>query len=146
MKKVKLQNIEAEYKSRIKEKYNEKILSADELIDVSIELFDNTKVEEVDSEYVDTDMLLFQYGTYDWGSGENFEFNITRQFIFADADEPFQLSLTLFFDAVEIESYDCWSMNFETIEDFVNDIKSSQGYKLAKELKCKSFEIRFEQV
>ena len=146
MKKVKLQNIETEYKSRIKEKYNEKVLSADELINASIELFNNIKVEEVDSDYEDTDMLLFQYGTYDWGSGENFEFNITRQFIFADADEPFQLSLTLFFDAVKIESYDCWSMNFETIEDFVNDIKSSEGYRLVKELKCKSFAIHFEQV
>lgn len=29
----------------------------------------------------DRDMLLFQWGIYDWGSGRHFEFNITRQFI-----------------------------------------------------------------
>jgi hypothetical protein len=27
------------------------------------------------------DMLLYQWGCYDWGNGEFFEFNITRQFI-----------------------------------------------------------------
>ena len=29
----------------------------------------------------DGDMLLFQWGTYDWGSGPRFEVDITRQFI-----------------------------------------------------------------
>ena len=29
----------------------------------------------------DGDMLLLQWGTYDWGKGENFELDITRQFI-----------------------------------------------------------------
>jgi hypothetical protein len=26
-------------------------------------------------------MLLFQWGTYDWGTGEHFGFNLTRQLI-----------------------------------------------------------------
>jgi hypothetical protein len=29
----------------------------------------------------DADMLLFQWGTYDWGTGEHFSFNLTRQLI-----------------------------------------------------------------
>ncbi len=29
----------------------------------------------------DGDMLLYQWGTYDWGEGESFEFDITRQLI-----------------------------------------------------------------
>ena len=28
-----------------------------------------------------SDMLLFQWGTYDWGTGEHFSFNLTRQLI-----------------------------------------------------------------
>ena len=28
-----------------------------------------------------SDMLLFQWGTYDWGMGEHFEFNLTRQLV-----------------------------------------------------------------
>ena len=33
----------------------------------------------------DGDQLLFQWGTYDWGHGASFEFDITRQFITAGA-------------------------------------------------------------
>jgi hypothetical protein len=29
----------------------------------------------------DGDMLLFQFGTYDWGNGPRFEFDVTRQLI-----------------------------------------------------------------
>lgn len=44
-----------------------------------------------------SDMLLFQWGTYDWGSGTYFELNITRQFIEPEGegdDAISQLSLT----------------------------------------------------
>ena len=46
------------------------------------------------------DMLLFQWGTYDWGEGKNFELNITRQFIeseVGDEDAISQLQLTFAF-------------------------------------------------
>jgi hypothetical protein len=49
----------------------------------------------------DGDMLFFQWGTYDWGSGLNFELNITRQFIEEakqDDDAISQLSLTFRFE------------------------------------------------
>ena len=32
------------------------------------------------------DMLLFQYGTYDWSAGPSFEIDIVRQFIEAERD------------------------------------------------------------
>lgn len=46
----------------------------------------------------DGDMLLFQWGTYDWGAGEAFELNITRQ-LTADGEdaEIRQLRLTFKF-------------------------------------------------
>lgn len=49
----------------------------------------------------DGDMLLFQWGTNDWGSGTHFELNITRQFIeheLQDDDAISQLSLTFRFE------------------------------------------------
>src|SRR5437879_13288813 len=51
----------------------------------------------------DGDMLLYQWGCYDWGNGESFEFNITRQFMDADGqDEDIrQLSLTFKFKPTE---------------------------------------------
>jgi hypothetical protein len=56
----------------------------------------------------DGDMLLFQWGTYDWGSGKHFELNITRQFIEEDAQDDAaisQLTLTYKFESTsELES------------------------------------------
>jgi hypothetical protein len=48
----------------------------------------------------DGDMLLFQWGTYDWGDGPSFQVDITRQLIVADDEEPEprQLSLRFHFD------------------------------------------------
>ena len=48
----------------------------------------------------DGDMLLFQWGTFDWGQGRFFQCNITRQFISANSagDEGMsQLSLTFYY-------------------------------------------------
>jgi len=41
----------------------------------------------------DGDMLLFQWGTYDWRDGPAFEVSIVRQFIVTDDEEPRQLNL-----------------------------------------------------
>jgi hypothetical protein len=49
----------------------------------------------------DADMLLFQWGTYDWGTGEHFSFNLTRQLIVsedAEDDDIWQLSFTFEFE------------------------------------------------
>src|SRR5262245_23394573 len=47
----------------------------------------------------DGDMLLYQWGCYDWGQGESFDFNISRQFVDAKGDDEGirQLSLTFKF-------------------------------------------------
>ena len=50
------------------------------------------------------DMLLFQWGTYDWGEGNHYEVNITRQFIGPDEDGDTvisQLQLTFAFAPTE---------------------------------------------
>lgn len=50
------------------------------------------------------DMLLFQWGAYDFGEGETFQYDITRQFTLSgsQSDEGMsQLSLTVHFAAIE---------------------------------------------
>ena len=50
------------------------------------------------------DMLLYQWGVYDWGQGETFQFDITRQFILSgtESDEGMsQLSFTLHYTPTE---------------------------------------------
>jgi hypothetical protein len=52
-------------------------------------------------QHEDADMLLFQWGTYDWGAGEHFTFNLTRQLILSEDakdDDIWQLGLTFEFE------------------------------------------------
>ena len=79
----------------------------------------------------DGDMLLFQWGTYDWGEGESFDFDITRQFILGDGDDEdiFQLSLTFKFKPTialrQLADGNRWCHSPEEIEAFRVFIKSS---------------------
>ena len=52
----------------------------------------------------DGDMLLYQWGSYDWGAGLFFELDITRQFIEGEAedDNVVQLSLTFRYTPTEL--------------------------------------------
>jgi hypothetical protein len=52
-------------------------------------------------QHEDADMLLFQWGTYDWGQGEHFSFNLIRQLICceqAEDEDIWQLSLVFEFE------------------------------------------------
>lgn len=72
-----------------------------ELIDLMFSFYQS--VASSNCAEIDGDMLLFQWGTNDWGNGKYFGLNITRQFIekeFQDDDAISQLSLTLKFDAI----------------------------------------------
>jgi hypothetical protein len=76
----------------------------------------------------DGDMLLFQWGTYDWGTGENFEIGITRQFVeLAQKDDEAisQLSLVYRFEPTEelksIPAGNRWcdgSSEFDLVREF----------------------------
>jgi hypothetical protein len=46
--------------------------------------FATESVEDCEPPEHDGDLLLAQFGTYDWGSGEYFELDLTRQFSFVD--------------------------------------------------------------
>ncbi|HXY82046.1 MAG TPA: hypothetical protein VEH55_11810 [Gaiellaceae bacterium] len=68
--------------------------------------------------HVENDMCLFQWGVHDWGSGRNFECDLTRQFVVydehGDCDHMEQLSMTLLLDAddsdlLELGTGDLWS-------------------------------------
>ena len=45
-----------------------------------LEFFRDVRVEDVNAK-ADGDMLLFQWGTYDWGAGAKFELDLARQLI-----------------------------------------------------------------
>jgi hypothetical protein len=89
---------------------------------------DGCKIDE------DGDMLLYQWGCYDWGQGEFFELNITRQFIDgACEDEDIrQLSLTCKFRPSEslrqLADGNRWCNSPEEIASFRSFVESSPAF------------------
>ena len=85
-------------------------------------------------------MLLFQYGIYDWGEGETFEINLTRQLMRQHSDEDdddsniFQLGITFYYDSksfLSVEDFNHWSFSDPNIEQFHQFFKGTEGYKIA---------------
>lgn len=81
------------------------------------------------------DMLLFQWGTYDWGKGKRFELDVTRQLIVGDGedDEIFQLSLTYLFKPtaklIAIKSGNRWCRNLSELAEFKKYVVASAAFK-----------------
>jgi hypothetical protein len=87
----------------------------------------------------DGDMLLFQWGTYDWGSGAAFEFDLTRQFIVDDLEDDdafFQLSWTLLFQPTAASSAigdgNRWCMHPDELDEFVSFIAGSAASEFCR--------------
>lgn len=86
----------------------------------------------------DGDMLLFQYGTFDFGNGPKFDLNLTRQLTYGDtSDDPeiWQLQLTYSFqpdsDWAVIGSHNAWCPNPESLDQFMRDVLASEAIKRA---------------
>ena len=83
----------------------------------------------------DADMLLFEWGTHDWGDGENFEFSITRQFIHADGDDDCVWQLTLGFqftptaELTQLKSGNKWCGSLNALSHFDKFIRESAAYR-----------------
>lgn len=85
----------------------------------------------------DSDMLLFQYGCYDWGDGEMFEVDLTRQFIGVDEEDDdaiSQLHFTAYFapddELRALGSHDRWCTSQGDVVDFRNEILGSPALTL----------------
>ena len=148
-----VKEIEIEYKSTVQQYAdNGNALTPASMIDLSLQLFQGVSAKGVSIvDEKDNDMLLFQYGTYDWGDdkGEHFSFEIARQFILNKNNDFYQLRFTLIFDPKDFkdcDSYERWSRDFTTIDEWANDIKLTEGYKLATSIPYKSYEISLERI
>jgi hypothetical protein len=85
----------------------------------------------------DGDMLLYEWGTYNWGEGEAFEFNITRQFI--DSKRAFRQLRLRFKFAVSKKTQTCkagnrWCELPDNVDEFRRYIRESKAYKLVQTL------------
>jgi len=125
-------------------------LSADAVIDISVKLFSSIQVKGVEYSESENDMLLFQYGTYDWGDkkGLHASFDITRQFQKTGSDEFHQLSITLICDPNVLDKgdvYNTWSCDYGNIDEWVAKIKGTAGYLKMKQVEIRKYEIDLQE-
>jgi hypothetical protein len=99
----------------------------------------------------DGDMLLFQWGTNDWGDGPAFEVNITRQLIVADDEdeEPRQLSLTFRFDPSVVpkglKNGNKWCESPDRLKSFRRFVTGSRALQGVGQLSPTRVELRYER-
>jgi hypothetical protein len=98
----------------------------------------------------DSDMLLYQWGTYDWGEGEFFDLNITRQLCLNDSgedDDIWQLQLTFKFNPTPLlrsmQQGNRWCNDLDGLEDFEKFIRSSAPFQTTATLTPARVELRY---
>ena len=95
----------------------------------------------------DGDMLLYQWGVYEVGRGETFQLDITRQFMPADEDEPYQLSLTFHFEPSaalrRIGDGNRWCGEPKGVAKFRKFIEGSAAYRAVAAEKPKKVELTY---
>jgi hypothetical protein len=100
------------------------------------------------------DMLLVQWGNYDWGQGPSFQFDLTRQFIVdsqvnADNDDVIaQLSLRFHFPPSTslhaIKSGNRWCQAPEELDNFEAFIASHEAYLAARDCRAAKVVLHFQ--
>ena len=93
----------------------------------------------------DGDMLLFQWGAFDWGKGLTLEINITRQFI-ANGGAPTQLVLTFRFPAPKssgIHAGGKWCSSPDDLTAFQRFVSRSKLMKTLKQHLPMTVELRY---
>ncbi|MEI2737629.1 MAG: hypothetical protein V9F01_02465 [Chitinophagaceae bacterium] len=94
-------------------------------------------------------MLLFEYGIYDWQDGKKEKI---LQLILQDnsdveskeSDGFSQLHLILYFDRAEFDSIEAankWSIDFDSIDEWKNYVTNTEGFKLADGISSKAFDV-----
>ena len=96
----------------------------------------------------DGDMLLFQWGTYDWGDGPAFEVDITRQLIRTDTREKeiWQLRLIFRFEpsvGLKAGERNRWCGSLEELSEFRKFVTKSAALKAVAQQPPMSVELRY---
>ncbi len=100
----------------------------------------------------DGDMLLFQWGVYNWGNGPAFEVDITRQLIDRNDEEtePQQLSLRFRFDPAlypeGVKASNKWCQSTRKLGDFRAFISRAEVMRVVGEQLPARVELRLNRV
>lgn len=121
------------------------------VMDTVLQFYTDCRATDLVSE--DGDMLLFQYGCYDFGEGEWFEFDITRQFISAlaeDDDALSQLHVTFRFAPDDelrmLKPFNQWCHSIQELKGFREAIFSGPAFALVHSRQPAGIDVLWEQV
>lgn len=115
-------------------------ISTDNTIDEILDVF-----EEMCKTPVAEDILLYEYGVYDFTGEDLFYYDLVRQYPDGEG-EYYQLRVSLMFSPNEENRHlnnTLWSD--DTNENFFDYIRKSSGYDYAKNHIIKSIDIRIDQ-
>jgi hypothetical protein len=145
------QQVQAEFESRLREEAlalqetpSKEILAA--FLELYLERVEGCPLEE------DGDMLLLQWGSYDWGAGLEFTVELVRQFITASGDdhEMFQLHLSFVYAPAgmeeEFSSGQVWCGRPDALEDFSRVVLGESPFAALSGRPARRSELHFERV
>ena len=91
-------------------------------------------------------MLLFQWGSHDWGKGRHFELDITRQFITDDGEDEdiWQLSLTFVYPPNAIASGNRWCPKPADLDAFAKFVMGHEAFSASLNATPIRVELDFE--
>ncbi|MEZ5966939.1 MAG: hypothetical protein R3F56_24080 [Planctomycetota bacterium] len=102
-------------------------------VEAMVSFYRDVRAEDCDMES-SGDMLLFQWGTYDWGDGPKFEFDITRQLCRSGEDEDiWQLHLTFRLEPTDdlrsLGKGDSWCHSVSELDQFTQFVRSTRVFQ-----------------
>lgn len=128
-------------------------LDADSLVDAMLWFYANVRATDAAPFDEDGDLLLFQWGTYDWGRARLFEFDLTRQWAERRAmgdDGLWQLQATLRYEpsseTEQLASGSQWCFAPDAVEAFRAYIAGSDARAFAAAHSATQFEVTFDPV
>ena len=115
-------------------------ISINKSLDEIINIF-----EEMCKIPIQEDLLLNEYGVYDFTGEDMFYYDLVRQYPDGE-DEYFQLRVSIMFSPdEENRSLEDTLWSDDSDENFFEHIKKSDGYAYAKAHEFKSIDIRIDQ-
>jgi hypothetical protein len=125
-------------------------IDATAAVQLMIEFYVGVRADDVDPDD-GGDMLLFQWGVYDWGVGASFEYGIARQLIWDDKEDQdsafWQLSLTLRYEPNdETNALGCgekWCSGVAEIDALREGIEAAQATSYARRSRPRTVDLDF---
>lgn len=122
-------------------------------IDVMLRFFAQQRATDVVGLDEDGDMVLYEWGVFDFGSGPSFQLGLTRQFVLSgdDGDDAIrQLRLILHYDVsaaeVELGRGHRWCHRPEELETFRAFVESSGAAALVADRVPTRVELDYEHI